>query len=46
MPNNFVVIGVDGFIASRHLRTIWDTGNLVIVVVNPKDFVCILDNNI
>jgi UDP-N-acetyl-2-amino-2-deoxyglucuronate dehydrogenase len=43
MPKNFVVIGVGGYIAPRHLRAIRDTGNQLVAAVDPKDSVGLLD---
>jgi len=43
MPKNFAIIGVGGYIAPRHLRAVRDTGNNLIVAVDPKDSVGILD---
>jgi UDP-N-acetyl-2-amino-2-deoxyglucuronate dehydrogenase len=43
MPKNFAVIGVGGYVASRHLRAIRDTGNRLVAAVDPKDSVGILD---
>lgn len=43
MSKNFAVIGVGGYIAPRHLRAIRDTGNHLVVAVDPKDSVGVLD---
>lgn len=43
MSNNFAIIGVGGYIAPRHLRSIRDTGNTLVAAVDPKDSVGILD---
>ena len=43
MPKNFAIIGVGGYIAPRHLKAIRDTGNNLVVAVDPKDSVGILD---
>jgi UDP-N-acetyl-2-amino-2-deoxyglucuronate dehydrogenase len=43
MTNNFALIGVGGYIASRHLRAIRDTGNRLVAAVDPKDSVGVLD---
>ena len=43
MNKNFAVIGVGGYIASRHLRAIRDTGNRLVAAVDPKDSVGLLD---
>jgi UDP-N-acetyl-2-amino-2-deoxyglucuronate dehydrogenase len=40
---NFAVIGVGGFVAPRHLKAIYDTGNRVVAAVDPNDSVGILD---
>lgn len=41
---NFAIVGVAGFVAPRHLRAISDTGNRLIVALDSKDSVGILDN--
>lgn len=41
---NFAIIGVGGYIASRHLKAIKDTGNNLIAALDPKDSVGILDS--
>lgn len=43
MIHNFAIIGVGGYIAPRHLKAIRDTGNHLVVAVDPKDSVGILD---
>lgn len=40
---NFGAIGVAGYIAPRHLNAIQDTGNHLVVAVDPNDSVGILD---
>ncbi|MBN1665473.1 MAG: Gfo/Idh/MocA family oxidoreductase [Anaerolineales bacterium] len=40
---NFAITGVGGYIAPRHLKAIYDTGNRVIAAVDPKDSVGLLD---
>jgi UDP-N-acetyl-2-amino-2-deoxyglucuronate dehydrogenase len=40
---NFAITGVGGYVAPRHLRAIYDTGNQVIAAVDPKDSVGLLD---
>ena len=40
--SNFAIIGM-GYIAPRHLKAIYDTGNKVTAVVDPHDSVGILD---
>ena len=44
MNKNFALIGAAGYIASRHLKAIKDTGNNLIVAVDPSDSVGILDS--
>lgn len=39
----FVVVGVAGYIAPRHLQAIQDTGNVVVAAFDPHDSVGILD---
>jgi len=41
---NFAVTGVAGFVAPRHLRAIYDTGNRVVTAVDPNDSVGMLDS--
>lgn len=43
MQKNFAITGVGGYIAPRHLKAIYDTGNQVIAAVDPKDSVGFLD---
>ena len=43
MTKNFAIIGVGGYIAPRHLRAIRDTGNQLLVAVDPRDSVGVLD---
>ena len=43
-PKNFAAIGVGGYIASRHLRAIRDTGNNLIAACDPSDSVGLLDS--
>ena len=40
---NFAVIGVGGYIAPRHLKAIYDTGNRLIAATDPNDSVGLLD---
>jgi UDP-N-acetyl-2-amino-2-deoxyglucuronate dehydrogenase len=40
---NFAITGVGGYIAPRHLRAIYDTGNRVVAAFDPKDSVGLLD---
>jgi UDP-N-acetyl-2-amino-2-deoxyglucuronate dehydrogenase len=44
VPHNFAVTGVGGYIAPRHLKAIYDTGNQVIAALDPKDSVGFLDS--
>jgi UDP-N-acetyl-2-amino-2-deoxyglucuronate dehydrogenase len=44
MPLNFAIIGVAGYVASRHLKAIQDTGNRLIAAVDPNDSVGLLDH--
>ena len=41
---NFAITGVAGYIASRHLKAIKDTGNNLVAAVDPHDSVGILDS--
>lgn len=41
---NFAVIGVAGYIAPRHLKAIKETGNELVVALDPFDSVGILDS--
>lgn len=41
---NFAIIGVGGYIASRHLKAIRDTGNKLVAAVDKSDSVGILDS--
>jgi UDP-N-acetyl-2-amino-2-deoxyglucuronate dehydrogenase len=43
MALNFAIIGVGGYIASRHLKAVCDTGNHLVAAIDPKDSVGILD---
>jgi UDP-N-acetyl-2-amino-2-deoxyglucuronate dehydrogenase len=40
---NFAITGVGGYIAPRHLKAIYDTGNKLVAALDPKDSVGILD---
>ena len=40
---NFAMTGVAGFVATRHLKAIHDTGNRLVAAVDPHDAVGILD---
>lgn len=41
---NFAVVGVGGYIAPRHLKAIYGTGNRVVAALDPNDSVGILDS--
>lgn len=43
MSKNFAVIGVGGYIAPRHLKAIYDTGNKLVAALDPHDSVGRLD---
>ncbi|MGD2034996.1 MAG: Gfo/Idh/MocA family oxidoreductase [Bacteroidales bacterium] len=43
-PKQFVIIGVGGYIAIRHLRAIKDTGNRLLASLDPCDSVGIIDS--
>ncbi len=43
MPRNFALIGAAGYIAPRHMKAIYDTGNQIIAATDPHDAVGILD---
>lgn len=43
MTQNFAVIGVAGYIAIRHLKAIYDTGNRLVAAADPHDAVGVLD---
>jgi UDP-N-acetyl-2-amino-2-deoxyglucuronate dehydrogenase len=43
VSHNFAITGVAGFVASRHLNAIRDTGNRLVAAVDPHDAVGILD---
>src|SRR5258707_8978758 len=40
---NFALTGAAGFVASRHLKAIKDTGNRLVAAVDPHDAVGVLD---
>lgn len=44
MVKNFVMTGVAGFVAPRHLKAIRDTGNTLLAALDPHDSVGILDS--
>jgi len=41
--SNFILTGVAGYIAPRHLKAIYDTGNNLLAVSDPHDSVGIID---
>ena len=41
---NFAITGVAGYIAPRHLKAIYDTGNKIIAALDPNDSVGALDH--
>jgi len=41
---NFVLIGAGGYIAPRHMKAIYDTGNCLVAAMDPSDSVGILDS--
>jgi UDP-N-acetyl-2-amino-2-deoxyglucuronate dehydrogenase len=43
MSKNFAIIGVGGYIATRHLKAIKDTGNNLVAALDVNDSVGILD---
>ncbi len=43
MSKKFALIGVAGYIAPRHLKAIYDTGNELVAAMDPFDSVGILD---
>jgi UDP-N-acetyl-2-amino-2-deoxyglucuronate dehydrogenase len=42
-PRNFAIVGVGGYVASRHLRAIREVGGRLIAAADPHDSVGILD---
>src|SRR6266508_4468555 len=40
---NFAIIGVGGYVAPRHLKAVYDTGNRVVAATDPNDSVGVLD---
>ncbi|MFH2054648.1 MAG: Gfo/Idh/MocA family oxidoreductase [bacterium] len=44
MNKNFVITGVAGYVAPRHLKAFKDTGNTLVAAVDPNDSVGILDS--
>src|ERR1051326_5973639 len=43
MSKNFAITGVAGYVASRHVKAIRDTGNQLVAAVDPHDSVGFLD---
>jgi len=41
---DFALIGAAGFVATRHMRAIADTGNKLVAALDPKDSVGIIDS--
>ena len=41
---NFALIGTAGYIAPRHLKAIYDTGNQLVAALDPNDSVGIIDS--
>ena len=41
---NFALIGAAGYIAPRHMRAIKDTGNNLVVALDPNDSVGVIDS--
>jgi UDP-N-acetyl-2-amino-2-deoxyglucuronate dehydrogenase len=44
MSKNFAITGVAGYIATRHLKAIKETGNRLVAAVDPNDSVGIIDS--
>ena len=44
MPKRFALIGAAGYIAPRHMKAIYDTGNELVAACDPNDSVGILDS--
>jgi len=44
MSKNFVITGVAGYVAPRHLKAIKETGNRLVAAVDPHDSVGLLDS--
>jgi UDP-N-acetyl-2-amino-2-deoxyglucuronate dehydrogenase len=42
--SNFALFGAAGFVAPRHLKAIYDTGNRLVAAMDPHDSVGILDS--
>ena len=45
MKKNFALIGASGYIAPRHMKAIKETGNELIVALDPYDGIGIMDSN-
>jgi len=45
MKKNFALIGAAGYIAPRHMKAIKETGNELIVALDPYDGIGIMDSN-
>lgn len=43
-PKNFALIGAAGYIAPRHMKAIRETGNKLVVALDPMDSVGIIDS--
>ncbi len=43
-PKNFALIGAAGYIAPRHMKAIKETGNKLVVALDPMDSVGIIDS--
>jgi UDP-N-acetyl-2-amino-2-deoxyglucuronate dehydrogenase len=44
MMNNFALLGAGGFVAPRHMKAIKETGNDLVVAMDPHDAVGIMDS--
>jgi len=45
MSKNFALIGASGYIAPRHMKAIKETGNELVVALDPYDGIGIMDSN-
>ena len=45
MRKNFALIGASGYIAPRHMKAIKETGNELVVALDPYDGIGIMDSN-
>jgi len=45
MKKNFALIGASGYIAPRHMKAIKETGNELVVALDPYDGIGIMDSN-